>query len=136
MKFDIERGELYYADLDPVEGSEQGGVRPVLIIQNDTGNKFSTTTIIAPISSYKHNKKEIPTHYILNRVLENKSFVLMEQIRVIDKMRLIRYLGKLKDNEMDQIDEMVAISLGLERKWKSTICNRYKSIYLLIICCF
>lgn len=116
MKFDIERGELYYADLDPVEGSEQGGVRPVLIIQNDTGNKFSTTTIIAPISSYKHNKKEIPTHYILNRVLENKSFVLMEQIRVIDKMRLIRYLGKLKDNEMDQIDEMVAISLGLERK--------------------
>lgn len=113
MKFDVERGKLYFANLDPVEGSEQGGVRPVLIIQNDTGNKFSTTTIIAPITSYKHNKKEIPTHYILNRILENKSFVLMEQIRVIDKTRLIRYIGKLKENEMDQIGEMIAISLGL-----------------------
>lgn len=113
MKFNVERGELYFANLDPVEGSEQGGVRPVLIIQNDTGNKFSTTTIVAPITSYKHNKKEIPTHYILNRILENKSFVLMEQIRVIDKTRLIRYIGKLKESEMGKIDKMIAISLGL-----------------------
>ena len=117
MKFDIERGELYYADLDPVEGSEQGGVRPVLIIQNDTGNKFSTTTIIAPITSYKH-KKKIPTHYILNRILDNRSFILMEHIRVIDKTRLIIYIGKLKESEMGKIDKMIAISLGLVNNQK------------------
>ena len=79
------RGELYIADLNPFEGCEQGGIRPVLIIQNDKGNKFSTTTIVAPITSNIYTKKRIPTHFTIDYALDRKSVVLFEQIRVIDK---------------------------------------------------
>lgn len=110
---EIKRGEVYLADLDPIVGSEQGGIRPVVVIQNDIGNKFSTTTIAAITTKDKHSG--MPTHIHLDSTNEplRDSVVLLEQIRTIDKLRLIKYIGKLSDTVMKQIDEAYLISIGV-----------------------
>ncbi len=111
----IKRGEIYYANLSPVVGSEQGGVRPVMIVQNDVGNRFSPTVIVAAITS-KINKAKLPTHIELcarNYGLERDSVVLLEQIRTLDKARLIERVGVVGDGVLHQIDEALSVSLGL-----------------------
>ena len=111
----IERGDIYYADLNPVTGSEQGGIRPVLVIQNDTGNRFSPTVIIAAITS-NLGKARLPTHIIIDEnALTEKSVVLLEQIRTIDKTRLIKKLGHLGEADMLRIDEAISISMGFDK---------------------
>ena len=111
----VKRGEIYYADLSPVVGSEQGGVRPVLIVQNDVGNKFSPTVIAAAITSQKE-KSKLPTHIELGAAdcgLSRDSVVLLEQIRTIDKRRLKEKMGKLDDHSMNQINHALSVSFGL-----------------------
>ena len=111
----IRRGDIYYADLRPVIGSEQGGIRPVLIIQNDTGNKHSPTVIIAAITS-KMNKAKLPTHIELASSvygLSKDSVVLLEQIRTIDKKRLRERIGHIDDVTMQRINSAIHISFGL-----------------------
>ena len=111
---DIKRNEIYYADLNPVIGSEQGGVRPVLVIQNDMGNKYSPTTIVAAITS-RQNKAKLPTHIeIGEEVFEKDSVVLLEQIRTVDKSRLKEYVGKLDNRTMDRVNKAISISVGLK----------------------
>ena len=112
---EIKRGDLYYADLSPVVGSEQGGVRPVLIIQNDVGNKYSPTVIVSAITS-QINKAKLPTHVEIssNEYGHNKdSVILLEQIRTIDKKRLREKIGCLDENMMIKVDDGLQISLGL-----------------------
>ncbi|MBS5115469.1 MAG: type II toxin-antitoxin system PemK/MazF family toxin [Erysipelotrichaceae bacterium] len=110
----IMRGDIYYADLSPVIGSEQGGYRPVLILQNNKGNKFSTTVIVAPISS-KVQKNKIPTHVLIeNEELERKSIVLLEQIRTIDKKRIFDKVGSVEKEKMDLINEAIKTSLDIK----------------------
>ena len=109
----IKRGDIYYADLNPVIGSEQGGVRPVLVIQNDVGNACSSTLIVAAITS-KMNKLDIPTHIVIEDELQVESVVLLEQVRTIDKSRIKKYLASLSSEEMKVIDKGLVISLGLE----------------------
>ena len=110
---DIKRNEIYYADLSPVIGSEQGGIRPVLVIQNDVGNKFSPTTIVAAITS-RQNKAKLPTHIeITEDVFEKESIVLLEQIRTVDKRRLKEYVGKLDNGTMERVNKAISISVGL-----------------------
>ncbi|MBQ8474654.1 MAG: type II toxin-antitoxin system PemK/MazF family toxin [Clostridia bacterium] len=111
----IKRGDIYYADLSPVVGSEQGGLRPVLIVQNDVGNRYSPTVIAAAITS-KLGKTKLPTHidvYAEKVGLQRDSVVLLEQIRTIDKTRLKEKMGHLDDNMMHQVDEAITISFGL-----------------------
>lgn len=110
---DIKRGELYYADLSPVVGSEQGGVRPVLVVQNNVGNKYSPTVIVAAITS-QINKAKIPTHIELstNYGLAKDSVLLLEQIRTLDKRRLKEKIGFLDDKCMQSVNEALLISLG------------------------
>lgn len=111
----VKRGDIYYADLSPVVGSEQGGVRPVLIVQNDVGNKYSPTVIAAAITSQKE-KAKLPTHIKLeseNCGLSRDSVVLLEQIRTIDKKRLKERMGKLDDGSMQMIDQALYVSFGL-----------------------
>ena len=115
MTYTIKRGEIYYADLSPVIGSEQGGVRPVLILQNDTGNKFSSTTIVAPITSVP-KKRSQPTHIFIDYdFLESESIVLLEQLRTIDKKRLSDRLGQISAKDMHQIEYAMNISLGMKK---------------------
>jgi mRNA interferase MazF len=112
----IKRGDIYYADLSPVVGSEQGGVRPVLIVQNDIGNRFSPTVIAAAITSQRA-KANLPTHIMLNAQstgLARDSIVLLEQIRTIDKHRLKERMGSLDDLAMSQVDQALSISFGLD----------------------
>jgi mRNA interferase MazF len=112
----VKRGEIYYADLSPVVGSEQGGVRPILIIQNDVGNKYSPTVIVAAITS-QINKARLPTHVAITAQdfgLPKDSVVLLEQIRTIDKKRLREKVGKFDDEMMKKIDEALKISVGLD----------------------
>ena len=111
--FEIKRGELYYADLSPVIGSEQGGVRPVLIVQNDVGNKYSPTVIVAAITS-QINKAKIPTHIELSTEygLSKDSVLLLEQIRTLDKRRLKEKIGILDDKRMKDVNTALLISLG------------------------
>ena len=114
MKKRVKRGQLYLADLSPVIGSEQGGVRPVLVIQNDRYNTKSPTTIVAAVTSKNKNPGQY-THVLLSGNSELPgSIVLLEQIRTIDKSRLGVYIGKLKKHEMCQIDEAIKQSLALE----------------------
>ncbi len=114
MKNEIRRGEIYYADLSPVKGSEQGGIRPVLILQNDTGNKHSPTTIVAPITSV-HKKSSMPTHIGIDCVfLDKESVVLLEQIRTIDKRRLSDRLGQISQIDMQRVESAMNISLGMK----------------------
>ncbi len=111
----IKRGDIYYADLSPVVGSEQGGVRPVLIIQNDIGNKYSPTVIATAITS-QINKAKMPTHIELDANeygLSKDSVVLAEQIRTIDKRRLKEKIGHLDDELMTRVNEALEISFGL-----------------------
>ena len=111
----VRRGDIYYADLSPVVGSEQGGLRPVLIIQNDVGNKYSPTVIAAAITS-RMSKTKLPTHidvYAERAGLSRDSIVLLEQLRTLDKRRLREKLGHLDEQMMTQIDTAIAVSLGL-----------------------
>jgi len=111
----IKRGDIYYADLSPVVGSEQGGVRPVLIIQNDIGNKYSPTVIATAITS-QINKAKMPTHIELDANeygLSKDSVVLAEQIRTIDKRRLKEKIGHLDDELMEKVNEALEISFGI-----------------------
>ena len=110
----IKRGELYYADLSPVVGSEQGGIRPILIVQNNTGNKYSPTIIAAAVTS-KINKAKLPTHIELNANefgLIKDSVILLEQIRTLDKRRLKERIGELSINTMKKVNTALLISLG------------------------
>lgn len=111
----IKRGEIYYAELNPVIGSEQGGTRPVLIISNNTGNRYSPTVIIAAITS-RQTKNKMPTHYDLNGVsgLPADSIVLLEQIRTIDKKRLKERLARLDSLIMEAIATPLLISVGVK----------------------
>ena len=111
----ILRGDLYYADLTPVTGSEQGGVRPVLMIQNDMGNRFSPTVIVAAVTS-RQDKHPLPTHVPISPNhcgLKEHSVVLLEQIRTIDHIRLREYIGRLTEKDMKQVDHALRISIGL-----------------------
>ena len=112
----VKRGDIYYADLSPVIGSEQGGVRPVLIIQNDVGNKYSPTVIAAAITS-RINKAKMPTHIELSASefgLNKDSVILLEQIRTIDKKRLREKIGRLDDSLMERVNDALSISFGLK----------------------
>lgn len=111
----IVRGDLYYADLSPVVGSEQGGIRPVLIVQNNTGNRFSPTLIVAAITSKADSKANLPTHILLHAVhgLERDSLVLLEQVRTIDRRRIREYIGTLDEENMERINQALTISFGL-----------------------
>ena len=111
----IKRGDIYYADLSPVVGSEQGGIRPVLIVQNDIGNRYSPTVIAAAITS-QHDKTELPTHIKVNADgcgLTKDSIVLLEQVRTIDKRRLKEKMGTLDYGSMFRVDHALSISFGL-----------------------
>lgn len=110
------RGDIFYADLSPVIGSEQGGFRPVLIIQNDIGNRYSPTTIVSAITS-QIDKARLPTHVEIPAHvsgLDKDSVILLEQIRTIDKRRLKRHVAKLDDEIMAKVNEALAISVGLK----------------------
>ena len=111
----LRRGDIFYADLSPVVGSEQGGVRPVLVIQNDIGNKYSPTVIIAAITS-QINKAKLPTHVEIDSKdygLPKDSVILLEQIRTIDKRRFTEKICRLDDEIMKKVNEALTISLGL-----------------------
>lgn len=111
----IKRGEIYYADLSPVIGSEQGGMRPVLIVQNDVGNRYSPTVIAAAITSQRE-KTNLPTHIKVNAEgcgLSKDSIILLEQVRTIDKQRLKEKMGSLDGGEMNMVNKALSVSLGL-----------------------
>ena len=111
----VKRGDIYYADLSPVVGSEQGGLRPVLIIQNDVGNRYSPTVIAAAITS-RMGKNRLPTHIDIHADkvgLAKDSVVLLEQIRTLDKRRLKEKMGRLDDSMMDAVNTAIAVSFGL-----------------------
>lgn len=111
----VHRGDIYYADLSPVVGSEQGGLRPVLIVQNDVGNRHSPTVIAAAITS-RHDKARLPTHIEVEAGesgLARDSVVLLEQIRTLDKRRLREKMGSLDDRSMSAVDSAISISFGL-----------------------
>ena len=113
----VKRGEIYYADLSPVVGSEQGGVRPVLIVQNDVGNRHSPTVIAAAITS-RREKAKLPTHIEVAAQccgLPKDSVILLEQIRTIDKRRLREHMGRLDAAMMNQVDNAIAVSFGLPK---------------------
>lgn len=123
----IKRGDIYYAELNPVIGSEQGGTRPVLIISNDIGNKHSPTVIIAAITSRVHTKAKLPTHTAVSNYegLDKDSVILLEQIRTIDKQRLKQYMGMMPDNIMARVDKALAISVC-----QTAHCGRGKSHFI------
>lgn len=111
----IRRGDIYQADLNPVFGSEQGGYRPVLVIQNNRGNKYSPTVIVAAITS--RLKTKLPTHVLLRNIkgLDKNSVVLLEQVRTIDKKRLDNYIGTLTKEQMQKIDKALRTSTGMKK---------------------
>ncbi len=114
----IKRGDIYYADLSPVVGSEQGGVRPVLIVQNDIGNRYSPTVIAAAITS-QTDKARLPTHIQLHSEgsgLSRDSVVLLEQVRTLDKRRLKERMGKLDDDSMYRVNQALSVSFGLPQE--------------------
>ena len=115
MIFMVKRGDIFYADLSPVIGSEQGGVRPVIVVQNDIGNKYSTTVIVAAITS-KINKAKMPTHIEISALehgLSKDSVILAEQIRTIDKKRLKEKIGRIDDRLIDSVNTALRISFGI-----------------------
>lgn len=111
----IKRGQIYLADLGEGYGSEQGGIRPVLVVQNNKGNKHSPTILVACITSKAHSKHYLPTHYVIPKHvgLKYDSMVMMEQIKVIDEKRIIKYIGKLSPRIMKILDKKIKISFGL-----------------------
>ena len=119
----VRRGEIYYADLSPVVGSEQGGMRPVLIVQNDVGNRYSPTVIAAAITS-QQNKARLPPHIEIEARtygLSKNSIVLLEQVRTLDKRRLRERMGCLDEKAMQRVDGAIAISLGLRSERDTTM---------------
>ena len=115
MEDTVRRGDIFYADLSPVVGSEQGGTRPVLIVQNDTGNRHSPTVIAAAITS-QTGKARLPTHISIpggSVGLSKDSIILLEQVRTIDKRRLREHMGRLDDGYMNQVNNAIAVSFGL-----------------------
>ena len=110
----VRRGDIFYADLSPVIGSEQGGLRPVLIVQNDVGNRYSPTVIAAAITS-QVNKSKLPTHIELNERygLSKESVILLEQVRTIDKARLREKMGHIDNQTMDMVNKAISVSFGL-----------------------
>ena len=110
------RGDIYCAKLDPVVGSEQGGIRPVIVIQNDTGNKHAPTLIVATVTTRIHKKANMPTHFVIydNPAFKEASVVQLEQIRTIDKSRIDNYLGKVTPREMVAIEKALSVSLAME----------------------
>ena len=114
MRKAIRRGDLFYADLNPVVGSEQGGIRPVLVVQSDVGNHFSPTVVAAAITSRKA-KNSLPTHILLENVpgLAPTSLLLLEQLRTIDRKRLRGYIGRISKEKMLEVDAALAISIGI-----------------------
>ena len=113
----VKRGDIFYADLSPVVGSEQGGTRPVLIVQNDVGNRYSPTVIAAAITS-QQNKARLPTHIEIEARtygLSKNSIVLLEQVRTIDKRRLREHMGRLDDAQMAMVNDALAVSFGLNQ---------------------
>lgn len=115
MRVIVRRGDIYYADLSPVIGSEQGGVRPVLVVQNDVGNKYSPTVIAAAITS-QINKAKLPTHIEITAEdygLTKDSVILLEQIRTIDKKRLREKIGHLDEELMEKVNDAISVSFGL-----------------------
>ena len=119
----IRRGDIYYADLSPVVGSEQGGIRPVLIVQNNVGNRFSPTVIAAAITS-RRSKANLPTHIPINSGssgLAKDSVVLLEQVRTIDKRRLKEKMGAIDQRAMNAVDNAISISFGLGAEQTSNI---------------
>ena len=122
------RGDIYFADLDPVVGSEQGGTRPVIVIQNDTGNKHSPTLIVAKVTTRIRKKENMPTHLLIkdNPAFREASVVQLEQIRTIDKCRIDNYLGKVTPHEMVAIEKALSISLAMEQLKKQTGSAAYK----------
>lgn len=116
MTIVVKRGDIFYADLSPVVGSEQGGIRPVIIIQNDIGNKYSPTVIVAAITS-QINKAKLPTHVEISSEeygLNKDSVVLLEQIRTLDKRRLKEKIGHMTDTDMEKVDNALKVSISLE----------------------
>ena len=112
----VKRGDIFYADLSPVIGSEQGGIRPVIIIQNDIGNKYSPTVIVAAITS-QINKAKLPTHVEISSEeygLNRDSVVLLEQVRTLDKRRLKEKIGHMTDSDMEKVNKALLISLSLD----------------------
>ena len=116
------RGDIYYANVEPHVGSEQGGERPVVVLQNDTGNKYSPTLIIATITSRVNKKRHLPTHVLLdhNPGLKVPSIVQLEQIFIIDKRRVQRFAGQASEDEMNQIEMAIKVSLGMNREEEKT----------------
>ena len=115
MDTNVKRGDIFYADLSPVVGSEQGGTRPVLVVQNDVGNKYSPTVIAAAITS-RINKAKLPTHIEIDAArygLSKDSVILLEQVRTIDKKRLREKIGRLDDVQMVKVNDALSISFGL-----------------------
>ena len=115
MKRQVKRGDIYYADLGPVCGSEQDGKRPVVIIQNDMGNRFSPTVIVVPVTTKIESKSNLPTHTVIKETvgIDKCSLVLAEQVRTIDKSRLKDYQTTLDEESMKQIDSVLRVSMGL-----------------------
>ena len=111
----IRRGDIYYADLNPVVGSEQGDTRPVLVVQNNTGNRHSPTIVVAPITC-NMNKKPMPTHVTIPHIsgLAKDSLALVEQIRTIDRSRLCEYIGRIGDGIQSKVDEALAVCVGID----------------------
>ena len=109
------RGDVYWADLNPFFGSEQGGTRPVLVLQNDAGNFFSPTLIVAPMSSQVDKRTDLPTHIVLEQVrgLEGPSLIMLEQLKTIDKRRVRSYAGKLTKEQMTEVEAALTGTLGI-----------------------
>ena len=112
----INKGDIYYASLDPIVGSEQNGTRPVVIIQNDIGNKYSPTVLVAPLTSKVKSKRNLPTHVLIDsNHIKRNSIVLLEQIRVLDKSRLISYLDSLSETETKKLDVGIIKSFNITK---------------------
>ena len=118
MKHSFLRGEIYYADLSPIVGSEQGGTRPVLIIQNNVGNRFASSVIVAAITSRFNAKPKQPTHSFIGMVgtMKYPSVVMLEQLRTLDKCRVGPYVGSLSDEKMEDVTRALCISLAIDRR--------------------
>ena len=116
------RGDIYYANMEPHVGSEQGGERPVVVLQNDTGNKYSPTLIIATLTSRVDKKRHLPTHVLLdhNPGLKVPPIVQLEQIFTIDKRRVQRFAGQVSEEEMNRIEKAIKVSLGMSREEEKT----------------
>lgn len=119
------RGDIYMANLNPFKGSEQGGTRPVIVIQNNRGNYYCPTLIIAPLTS-KLGKHEIPTHYSVKGIknLPADSVILLEQIKTIDKLRIKSYVGKVSKRQMEEIEKVMRLSLGIRFEKEEKTVNK------------